>query len=178
MAEFEVRPATPDDAPAIRQVARETWHAAYDDVIGPDAVDSVVDEWYGVAGLRESIQREDGLFLVADRSAENELDGEVEPDGEVVGFAQGVLADEDEPAWLPRIYVHPDRWGEGVGSELLGRVEAWLRDAAAERLRLAVMADNEVGNAFYEKHGYEVVEERDEEVLGAAFEEYVREKEL
>jgi ribosomal protein S18 acetylase RimI-like enzyme len=43
---------------------------------------------------------------------------------------------------------------------------------------LGVIADNEVGNAFYERRGYAVVEEREAELLDATFEEYVREKEL
>ncbi|WP_132058122.1 GNAT family N-acetyltransferase [Halorussus amylolyticus] len=161
---FEIRDATPDDARAIRRIARASWHAAYDDILGEEAVDSVVDDWYGVEGLRESISRDDARFLVADADAP-------------VGFAQAVR-DDDGPAWFPRIYVHPGRWGERIGSEMLAEIESWLRGGDQERLRLAVIADNEVGNAFYEKRGYEVVSETDEELFGVEFEEYVREKEL
>lgn len=163
--EFDVRAAAPDDGPAIRRVARDAWHAVYDDVLGTETVESVLDDWYDLDGLERSVVREDGRFLVA------------EADDLVVGFAQGVRG-EDGPARLPRIYVHPDRWGEGVGTTLLGRIEAWLREADAERLRLAVVADNEVGNVFYETRGYEVVEEREAELFDATFAEYVREKEL
>ena len=183
MDDASIRPATPEDAPEIQRVARSSWHAAHDDIIGADAVDTVIDEWYDTEDLAASVARDDATFLVA--CADDGPDDTDDAD-EILGFAQGVLGDEGEPAWLARIYLAPDHWGEGLGSELLGRVESWLREKeekekekeAAERLRLAVMADNEVGNAFYEKHGYEVVAERDEEVFGAAFEEYVREKEL
>ena len=166
MEDATVCEATADDAEAIRRVARKSWHAAYDDISGADAVESVVSEWYEIEGLTESIEREDGRFLVAETG-----------DGELVGFAQAVLGDE-EAAHLPRIYVRPDCWGEGVGSALLESVESWLRDCGVERLRLIVLADNEAGNAFYEKSGYRTIASRESEFEGETVAEYVREKEL
>jgi ribosomal protein S18 acetylase RimI-like enzyme len=165
MDDVTIREAIHDDVAAIQRVARESWHAAYDDILGTGTVESVVEDWYETERLRESIARNGGLFLVA---VTNE---------EIIGFAQTATSD-DGPAWLYRIYVRPDRWSEGVGSEMLDRIESWLRDTEADRLRLGVIADNEVGNAFYERRGYAVVEEREAELLDATFEEYVREKEL
>lgn len=167
MEDVSIQPATEADAPEIQQVARASWHAAHDDVVGADVVDRVIDEWYDPEDLAESTTRGDGRFLVA------------RADGDVVGFAQAVLRDDDdEPAWLARIYVVPDRWGDGVGTRLLDGIESWLREAGADRLRLVVMTDNEVGNAFYDARGYEVVEEREAELFGASFAEYVRERSL
>ena len=166
MSEFEVRVATLDDVLGIQNVARESWHATYDDLLGADSVEQVVDGWYAAEGLEQSIEREDGQFLVAER------------DGMIVGFAQGVLSDEDDAAHLPRIYVQSHHWGEGVGTELLDGVETWASECETERLRLVVLADNEAGNGFYEKHGYDVVAEREEELAGESVVEYVREKEI
>ena len=101
-----------------------------------------------------------------------------ETDAEVVGFGQGVLGSEDDAAELPRIYVHPDYWDEGAGSEMLARIEELLAERGAERLRLIVLADNEVGNAFYESHGYGTVGSRESEFEGERYTDYVREKEL
>jgi ribosomal protein S18 acetylase RimI-like enzyme len=165
MDDVTIREATHDDVAAIQRVARESWHAAYDDILGAGTVESVVEDWYETERLRESIACEGGLFLVA-----------VASEG-IIGFAQTATSD-DGPAWLYRIYVRPDRWSEGVGSEMLDWIESWLRDTEADRLRLGVIADNEVGNAFYERRGYAVVEEREEELLDVTFQEYVREKEL
>ncbi|WP_135829294.1 GNAT family N-acetyltransferase [Halorussus halobius] len=164
--DVEIATATPDDAGAVQRVARESWHAAHDGVVGPDVVETAIDEWYDVDSLAASMDRDDGRFLVA------------RADGAVVGFAQAVLGDEDDPAYLARIYVAPHCWGEGVGTDLLGRLERWLREAGADRLRLAVMTDNEVGNAFYGERGYRVLDEREGELFGATFEESIREKRL
>jgi GNAT superfamily N-acetyltransferase len=166
MDDLTVREATTDDAVAVRRVARESWHAAHADIIGPDAVETAIEKWYGEDGLAESMRRDDGLFLVA-----------VADDG-VVGFAQAVLGEETGPAWLSRIYVVPARWGDGVGTVLLDRLERWVRENGEDRLRLAVMADNDVGNAFYDRRGYAVVEEREQDLFGATVDDYLREKEL
>lgn len=154
-----IRPARPGDAPAVARVARAAWHAAYDDIIGPAAVDSQVEEWYAEADLRRSISG-DGPFYVA-----------VENDA-VVGFAQGVVTDEGE-AWLPRIYVAPEHWGSGHGSALLERVAGDLADRDPERLQLVVLADNDVGRFFYEGHGFSVEERRTGEIGGVECEELV-----
>lgn len=175
MDDVIVRPAEAGDVADVRRIARESWHAAYDDIVGPDAVESVVSEWYDLTHLRRSVERDDGVFLVAETDANDTND---DSDSEIVGFGQGVLGSEDDAAELPRIYVHPDYWGEGVGSELLKRIEDWLAEHGAERLRLIVLADNEVGNAFYESHGYPTVGSRESEFEGETYTDYVREKEL
>ncbi|UPW02211.1 GNAT family N-acetyltransferase [Halorussus gelatinilyticus] len=190
-----VRPATTSDVADVRRVARESWHATYDDLLGPEAVESVVDDWYDLYSLRRSVERGDGAFLVAEREEDGGTDesdagdaatgegdtGTDARDPEIVGFGQGVLGGgdaEDGAAQLPRLYVHPDCWGEGVGTALAERIESWAAERGAERLRLVVLADNEVGNAFYESRGFRTVGSRESEFDGETVTDYVREKEL
>lgn len=150
---MQLRDATPADAEAVAAVARASWHAAYDDVLGPEAVDATVDDWYDPDDLREQVH--DGVFLVAEED-------------EVVGFAQGGPAREPErDAFLPRLYVHPDRWGEGVGTALLGAVAERLLERGHERIRLEVFAENDVGRGFYESLGFEEVDRVAETFHGA-----------
>ncbi|MFC4358869.1 GNAT family N-acetyltransferase [Halobium salinum] len=148
---MRIRPAAPDDAPGIAEVAREAWHAAYDDLLGPGLVDDRVDGWYDVERLREGLDAADH-YVVA----------EVDSGGagtEVVGYAAastGVEGRPDDEATLEAIYVRPDHWGEGVGSRLLERVAGSVADTGIERLSAVVFADNEVGRAFYDRHGFAV----------------------
>lgn len=150
-----VRPATLDDVQVVRDIARETWHAAYDDVVGAGAVDRQVDEWYAPDVVEEWVTREKGHYLVA------------EQDGTVLGYAAGGPS-EDGPGdgVVTAIYVRPDHWGEGVGSALLETLHDRLRDDGCSSVWLAVIADNDVGRSFYEAHGYEVDRERTVEVGG------------
>lgn len=147
-----IRPARPDDAEAIRDVAREAWHAVYDDLLGSAVVDRRVDEWYDPDALVESMNSP-GSFSVA-------VDGDA-----VVGFvhlgppgpeAPAPFADADV-AVLYRLYVRPARWRAGVGTELLTAAERRV-DPGFDRVRCAVYADNDVARSFFADRGFEPVE--------------------
>ena len=117
----ELRAATPADAPAVRAVARESWHAARDEVLGAAAVDAVLDDWYAAADVAGSIRHEaTHTFLAVD-------------DDEVVGFSQGRPTDEGPAdAVVSRIYLRPAHWGEGYGTALLERLLDALRSDGHE----------------------------------------------
>ncbi|WP_049921586.1 GNAT family N-acetyltransferase [Halopiger djelfimassiliensis] len=175
----DVRQATTDDVWAVHETARESWHAAYDGILGAERVDDVVDEWYAIDDLESSIDeaggRDDAVFLVAGaplREAETGMSGTG-----CRGFAHVVPWPEDASVgYLVRLYVHPDRWGDGTGTALLERLETETA-GTFDRLRLSVLADNEVGISFYESRGFERQTTRQTD-LGDGIEEHVYEKPL
>jgi GNAT superfamily N-acetyltransferase len=67
------------------------------------------------------------------------------------------------------VYVSPDHWGEGVGSALLERASNHLATQGIDRVRDSVLAQNEVGNAFYSDR----FEQVDQETVEIAGEDYV-----
>jgi GNAT superfamily N-acetyltransferase len=180
MTDVTLRNATATDAGAIKRVARAAWHAAYDDVLGPDAVDETVDAWYDPDRLvADDVRDPDRPFVLAAR------------DGDVVGFAEAAARDRpseganDEPSdesggsvdgapvWhLYRPYVHPTAWGEGVGTALLDRIEDALRRRGVDELRVFVLAANDVCVGFYESRGFDRVATGTEEQFDAARHEY------
>jgi ribosomal protein S18 acetylase RimI-like enzyme len=139
---MELREARPDDADAVRRVAEAAWHDAHDDIVGADAVDDFLAEYYDPADLRERYRDGDSTTFVA-------------VDDRLVGYAAGVPGEDAYS--LGAIYVHPERQGEGVGAALLDRVEARARDEGFDTLRLVVMRDNDPARGFYEAHGFEHV---------------------
>ena len=161
-----IRAATPEDAEAVLSVARESWHAAYDDILGEDVVEAVLEDWYQLGDLRASIG--DSTFVVA------------EHDGTVVGFAHaGLNPDEGDGTYqLYRIYVRPDLWGRAIGGRLLDRVADAVRAAGGDGLRLGVLADNDVGVSFYESRGFDRVDAGTVELAGETVEEYTYETSL
>jgi ribosomal protein S18 acetylase RimI-like enzyme len=162
MTDVAVRPATVADVPDIERVARAAWHDTYDDILGPAAVDAKLDEWYDPVALRESITDDRGVFFVA---------GE-----DPVGFAQATPGDD---VWhLGRIYVAPDRRGDGIGTALLARIESALVERGVTRYELAVLAENDVGIGFYEVRGFERFDERAVELAGVETTEYWYRKRL
>lgn len=150
MASMELREGRPGDEGAIREVAVAAWHAAYDDVLGAETVTRRTDEWYDPDRVRDYLEDPDVAVDVAGDPA--------------VGFALSRHDGETDRRELSALYVHPDRWREGVGSALLECVEARARAEAAAAVELVVLAGNEVGRSFYEGHGYERVGEREESI--------------
>lgn len=144
----DVRQGLPDHVPGIKRVARRAWYAAHAPIIGPGTVEDFLAEHYDEASLESAIRDEDAILDVA-----------VDDSGTVVGFVSATPTDEVATFALNRVYVHPDRWGEGVGRSLLTEVERAIDESGGDRIRLAVMAENDRAVAFYEAAGYDLIEE-------------------
>ena len=57
-------------------------------------------------------------------------------------------------AGLKELYVHPDWWGGGLGTSLLGAATDTL-PPGVDGVALEALADNEVGRSFYESRGFD-----------------------
>ncbi|PSP56065.1 N-acetyltransferase [Halobacteriales archaeon QS_1_67_19] len=136
---MDIREATTDDVPTIRGVAREAWRAAYADAVPDSVIEDAIAAWYADETMERIIGDDEQVCLVA---AEG---------GDILGFAHGAT-DEDAGGSestttkgdVLRLYVHPDRWNEGIGTELL----------------------NEIGNSFYENRGFEKTGEAETQLDG------------
>ncbi|MFB6224074.1 MAG: N-acetyltransferase family protein [Haloarcula sp.] len=147
-----VRPAESVDIADIRRVARAAWHAVYDDILGKETVNELLSEGYTPSVLEQMIDLEEvGLFVST-------------ADDDVVAYMSCGMTDATGFGDLD-LYVHPDYWGEGIGTELLHQGEQHLHDLSVRKIRDEVLAENEVGNAFYRIH-FEKVGERTTEVGG------------
>jgi ribosomal protein S18 acetylase RimI-like enzyme len=159
---MDFREATLDDIDSIQRVARASWHKAHGPILGENAVEKLLNRWYSRDRLKEPIRREDATMFVA-------ID-----DNDVVGFTQGGPT-EDGPAdaAVSAIYVLPKRWGEGLGTELLDQLFDIFRTDDCESVWLTVMADNDVGRSFYDRHSFDVHEERTVELAGQEVDDVV-----
>jgi ribosomal protein S18 acetylase RimI-like enzyme len=80
-----------------------------------------------------------------------------EADEEIVGFVIGC----SEPRRLGHIItidVIPHKQRQRIGSRLLDEIERWLWDQGTEAICLETPVDDTGAQAFYEKHGYFVLE--------------------
>jgi ribosomal protein S18 acetylase RimI-like enzyme len=163
---IELRPATAADIEAIIDVAEASWYAAYGGMLDPSTIAAAIAEYYDRELLETAIETDEIALYVA-----------VAEDDGVVGFASAeqTWADEVE---LHTVYVHPDRWGEGIGSALLDRVVAWARERSVDRIACGVLADNAVGVGFFEASGFERGRETEAEIVGSVREEYEYELKL
>jgi ribosomal protein S18 acetylase RimI-like enzyme len=154
-----VREATSDDAESIAGVARVSWKHDYPDILSRDTAEQGVEEWYGPETITTEIDSDDAVVPVA------------ESDDEIVGFAHAV-ADETGGTIL-RVYVAPEHRNEGIGGDLLDYAREALTDRGAERVRAMVLADNDPGNEFYRRFGFELDEKSETRIGEGTYRENV-----
>jgi len=142
--DLAVRKATTDDAGAVRRVARKVWRATYG-FIDKETVERMLAQGYSTEFLEEAIESPELTLFVAG------------VDGGVVGYVSCEPPGDDGVGQVS-VYVSPDYRGEGIGTALVERAEVYLREKGAEAVEDVVLADNEVGNAFYERHFGRVAE--------------------
>jgi putative acetyltransferase len=136
-----IRPAVAADAASMSQVH----FAAVRRTAAPFYPPEIIDSWSQAPDerrheqFRSAIAVRDELFLVAER------------DGEVVGFGSIVPAASE----LRAVYVHPDVGRSGVGGAILRDLEGMARARGLPTLHMDASLNAE---AFYSRHGYEVVE--------------------
>lgn len=138
-----------EDVRGLVESHGRAWREAYEGIVPDDVLagttvaptDEELDEWDDHYRDREGV-------LVAD------------VDGRVRGYAVFRWGEDTkafvgpDEAGLKEIYVHPEYWGEGIGTALLeAGLDLLPEDATA--LRLETLAENDRGRAFYESRGFE-----------------------
>ncbi|SIR81954.1 N-acetylglutamate synthase, GNAT family [Haladaptatus litoreus] len=156
---MEIRPANEGDFGAIRRIAHRAWDEAYDDILDEDTITETVSSWYSNESLSDALDKPGTAFLVA------------VTDDELVGFCHAVFY-EDEGDVL-RLYVDPDDWGNGVGTALHERLRENFHDFNTKRMNAMVLADNDIGNEFYQRMGFEKTDEASVKLGGREYAENV-----
>jgi ribosomal protein S18 acetylase RimI-like enzyme len=151
---MEIRNATPQDRPALRDVARRSLQSSYP--LEPSAITGAVDEWYDENRLRERLRNGDNLLLVVD------------VDGQVVAFTDAKRTSEDA-AELHWLHVDPDYRSENYGEQLYEATRDHLDADGDTTLKGRVLAVNEGGNAFYERHGLTKIGEETVDIDGTPY---------
>jgi GNAT superfamily N-acetyltransferase len=140
-----IRPATPDDVPAILGLVRDL--ATYERE--PDAVEATEDH------VREA--------LFPDAGAPTTFAHVAEVDGDVVGMAVWYLTYSTwtgvNGIWLEDLFVQPGHRGSGLGRELLATLARTCVERGYRRLEWSVLDWNEPSIAFYRALGAVALDE-------------------
>ncbi len=136
-----VRNARRGDAAGLAAVHIETWQHAYRHIFPKEFLLGL--DWEARRRWFETrIEADGGDLLVADGGAGP------------VGFCFFGHAGESGWGELYAIYVHPEQWGQGHGSDLLKAAEVALGESGFERALLWVLEQNGQARAFYESRGW------------------------
>jgi len=156
-----VRPARPDDAPAIAKVHVQSWRETYVGILPQAMVD----------GLTEPESRERWIEATQPESTSHLCVAEA--DGRIVGFASGCPATDADigcDGMLDFLYIVQAGHGLGLGRALTEAVAANLHAQGFAGMGVIVHADNPA-LGFYKAVGGRVVVERQRPHRGFAVSE-------
>lgn len=143
-----LRRASPEDADSIASIHVDAWREAYRGLVPDELLDT----------LSESSRSMKWHQKIGDPPPRSEI-FVAETDGELVGFVScGPCRDEDlrqlDVGEIYALYVDPNRWRRGTGSDLLRRAVRYFDHGEFECMALWVLEDNEAAQTFYEKAGF------------------------
>lgn len=144
--EMVISSALPEDSAAVARLLRESWRDTYGTYLTEETLAEVAGSWHTPQRLLGEIGAAHILFLVARHPREGAL-----------ALATALPIDE-RSVLLSRLYVRPDRQGQGIGRRLLYEVIAAF--PTHRRLRLEVGEENVRGRAFYKREGFRQVATR------------------
>lgn len=133
---------TTDHIPAIAALAHRIWPSAYAGILTPLQIENLLAAIYSEANLRDEMVQGHRFWGAYDGDA-------------MMGFASAYQA--GDILWLRKLYVLPECQGQGVGKRLVAAAVAAFADAT--QLRLLVNEHNTAAQHFYERTGFQKMEQ-------------------
>ena len=137
------------DIEAVENVATKSWHATYEGIIPQHIQDRFLAMAYSKEMLKQRCEKTP-IYVATER--EN-----------IIGFANFSNVKKDGEVELSAIYLLPEVWGKGIGSQLLAYGIEQLSPSA---IYINVEAENKVGKQFYIARNFQVVEQFEEDFEG------------
>ena len=128
------------DLDDIKDVLRDTWIDTYSDSLSAEMVDMISSQWHSDEMLSSQIRNPSIHFSIAK---------DLERD--ILGLATA-FQEDDETAYLSRLYVLPIYQGRGIGSKLLKDATRMFPNTT--KIRLSVEEMNLKAISFYWNRGF------------------------
>jgi len=150
-----VREARPDDLEELNKASKKSWIKGFSSILSEKDLELARDyEDFVTEEKLEKCVESDGILMLVE-----ERNGKVVGKG-AIAWSEDFLHDfteTGEEAQLRSMYVHPDYWGRGIGSELVEK----LVERTPERIdavKVEALKGSDAVN-FYMKHGFEKISE-------------------
>ena len=161
---YNIRHATAEDIPLIRELTYKVWPQTYAGIISAEQINYMLDMMYSEDSLRKQLNAGAEFIILYDNE-------------EPVGFAS---YQEIKPAIhkLHKLYVLPSQQGKGTGRYIIDYIIGCIKEEGASSLQLQVNRNNKA-KGFYEKNGFAVIEEIKLDIgNGYIMDDYIMEKKL
>lgn len=158
---MQITKPQPENAEKLKSIALKTWKETYKDIFTEETIEEVVNDWYDEEDLKK--QFEDPYFYIAKES------------GQLIGYIHATI--EENVLKLHRLYILPDYWGQGIGTQLYEKITTEAKPNA-DKIKLEVLKQNKVGKNFYNSKGFRIQKIEDVELKGENATQLKMEKEL
>ncbi|HTG66222.1 MAG TPA: GNAT family N-acetyltransferase [Flavobacterium sp.] len=158
--------ATVDDLKNITEIAHKTWPLTYGEILSQAQLEYMLNAFYSDAALRANMENGHEFIL----AKENDI---------CLGFASFEHHHKNENTTkIHKIYILPETQGKGIGKLLIDTIAQLAKENNATTLLLNVNRFNKA-LTFYQKLGFEIIEEIDIELdFGYLMEDYVMVKRI
>jgi GNAT superfamily N-acetyltransferase len=145
---LSVKSASVADIPLIRELTMQVWPQTYTPIVGKEQVAYMLDAFYAPAALERQMQELNHRFIIC------------YSDIKAVAFASWSEIQEGVFK-LHKIYIVAGQQGKGIGKFMIGYIAGELKHAKATELRLNVNRYNVTAKSFYEKTGFQHLNDED-----------------
>lgn len=154
------------DLKTISKIAHKTWPLTYGEILSEAQLDYMLNAFYSDSALRENIENGHQFILAKEADI-------------VLGFASFEHNHQNKQLTkIHKIYILPETQGKGIGKLLIDSIAEFAKENHFTSLLLNVNRFNKA-LTFYQKLGFEIIEEIDIELEhGYLMEDYVMEKKI
>ncbi|RVT76523.1 GNAT family N-acetyltransferase [Flavobacterium sufflavum] len=163
---ISITKATVADLKIITEIAHKTWPLTYGEILSQVQLEYMLNAFYSDEALRANMENGHEFILAKE-------------DDICLGFASFEHHYKNENTTrIHKIYILPETQGKGIGKLLIDSVAQFAKENNATTLLLNVNRFNKA-LTFYQKQGFEIIEEIDIELeYGYLMEDYVMEKRI
>lgn len=167
--DIELRPVkTPEETESLCRLAKEAWELAYNELLGPEQVEYMVEKFQSPKAVREQMAEENYIYYI--------IYGDKEPGG-FIGFAPN-YGGRDE-LFLSKLYLLPRMKGTGAARAAFELAEDEARKRGLPSIRLTVNKGNTHAKEVYGHWGFETVDSTVTDIGGGyVMDDYIMVKRL
>lgn len=165
MSGLAITALRPEEAEALAELAGRIWRHNYPGILSPEQIDYMLTRRYHPPLIRQQLARGDHWDVAREGAT-------------LLAFAHSFHL-EGGAVKLDKLYVHPDWQRQGLGAQLLARIEARALTHGRSHLLLRVNRQNTQAINAYRKYGFSIAREVVEDIGGGfVMDDYVMIKPL
>ena len=151
MDNVKIRKAIPGDEQVLAYIQTESWKAAFVDILSPEELERCTNLQKAEQMYHSILRREDCNLAIEFVDEHPHC---------IAAWGKNRCDLGDAVGELICIHSLQNNWAKGYGSAMMEYVLAQLQQVNYESVILWVFEDNKRARKFYEKHGFELTEQK------------------